>query len=102
MPKGFYLKWSTVPEWKKQVIDVIEEVAQENPTFMLSDVYRICNERFIHLPDGKKSVAIAFKLMVDQEFDYAKVLKRTIINNQHECICQSFLCSPRRRQNEIS
>jgi len=39
MPKGKYLKWSEVPEYKKLIIDVIKDVAEQNKTFTLTEVY---------------------------------------------------------------
>lgn len=91
MPKGEYVKWSEVPEWKRLVIDIIKEIAEKNKTFTLGDVYELCNKRFIHLSNGKKDVAQAFNLMVSEEFFYAKVIKRTQIKGKHTTICQSFI-----------
>lgn len=91
MPKGKYLKWSEVPEYKKLIIDVIKDVAEQNKTFTLTDVYDKCNERFINLPHGRRDIANAFNLMVSEEFCYARVERRTTIDSIPVTLCKSYI-----------
>lgn len=91
MPKGKYLKWSEVPQYKKLIIDVIKDVAEQNKTFTLTEVYNRCNEKFIHLPNGRRDIANAFNLMVSQEFNYARVERRTTIDKIPVTLCKSYI-----------
>ncbi len=86
-----YRKWSEVPEWEKLVIDVIRELAEKNKIFTLNDVHKLCDERFISVPNGRKSIGQAFRMMVEWDFFYAKIIKRTQVKGEYTTICQSFI-----------
>lgn len=91
MPKGKYRKWSEVPEYKKQIIDTIREVAEENKIFSLNQVYERCLDKKIELPRGKHEIANSFSIMVSEAFDYARVLRQTSINSVRVTLCQSYI-----------